>query len=229
MIESTCETFFFKEDLRDIEKKGYGIVFSFNLLNHYCPTIVISKSDYAASQLKQLAIISMGSLSLINEIDIKQLADYQKVHFEVFKDQLDTAVQLFGSTIGTSTATVGTKAKPSGVLFTAASGIPAEPGGSGSSQAPQSSVDQPSPAPPISPPPVAKKKKGKIYLCEQCSTEFFKKTDFDDHMSKEHHIGKDLKCPHSGKDLSTQRSKKQHIRTQHLKIFKYYCPVLSFN
>ena len=169
MIESACETFFYKEDLKDIEKKGYGIVFSFNALNHYCPTIVISKTNYAAWQLEQLAIISMGSLSLINEIDITQLADFQKEHLEVFKEQLNTTEQVFGSTIGTSTATAGAKAIPSGVLFTAVPGVPAEPGSSSSSQAPQSSIDQPIPAHFVSHPPSAKKKKGKWYLCEQCS------------------------------------------------------------
>ena len=98
----------------------------------------------------------MGSLSLINEIDITQLADFQTEHLEVFKQQLNTTVQLFGSTTGTSTATAGAKAIPSGVLFTAAPGVPAEPGSSSSSQAPQSSIDQPIPAPFVS---SAKKKK----------------------------------------------------------------------
>ena len=103
MIESASETFFYKEDLRDIEKKGYGVVFSFNASNHYCPTIVISKSNYALWQLELLAMISMGSLSLIQEIDVTQLDDFQKVHLEVFKDQLNTTIQLFGPTTGATT------------------------------------------------------------------------------------------------------------------------------
>ena len=107
MIESACETFFYKEDLRDIEKKEYGVVFSFNASNHYCPTIVISKSNYALWQLEQLAMISMESLSLIQEIDVTQLDDFQKVHLEVFKDQLNTTIQLFGPTIGATTCTAG--------------------------------------------------------------------------------------------------------------------------
>ena len=174
----------------------------------------------------------MGSLSLINEIDITQVADFQKEHLEVFKEQLNTTVQLFGSTIGTSTATAGAKAIPSGVLFTAAPGVPGETGSTSSSQAPQSSIHQPMPAhfvshAPTSHPPSAKKKNRKHYLCEQCSRKFIKKTDFDDHMSKAHNVGKDLNCPQCNKQFSSQRSKKQHIRTQHLKIFKYPCPVLN--
>ena len=143
MIESACETFFYKEDLRDIEKKGYGVVFSFNASNHYCPTIVISRSNYALWQLEQLAMISMGSLSLIQEIDVTQLEDFQKVHLEVSKDQLSTTIQLFGPTIGATTCTAGAVAKASGVLFTNAPGIILD------SQDPQRPVDQPVPAPPI--------------------------------------------------------------------------------
>ena len=78
-------------------------MFNFNATNHYCPTIVISKSNYAAWQLEQLAMISMGFLSLIQEIDVTQLADYQQVHLEVFKGQLNTTIQLFGPTIGATT------------------------------------------------------------------------------------------------------------------------------
>ena len=73
--------------------------------------------------LEQLAMISMGSLSLIQEIDITQLEDFQKVHLEVFKDQLSTTIQLFGPTIGATTCTAGAVAKASGVLFTNAPGI----------------------------------------------------------------------------------------------------------
>ena len=46
-----------------------------------------------------------------------------------------------------------------------------------------------------------------------------KTTDYDDHMSKMHKVGKDLSCPTCGKEFSTQRSKKQHLRTQHLQKF----------
>ena len=46
MLESACEPFF-KQDLRDIERKGYDVVFSHNASNHYCPTIAISKGNYA--------------------------------------------------------------------------------------------------------------------------------------------------------------------------------------
>ena len=175
MIESACETFFYKEDLRDIEKKGYGVVFRFNASNHYCPTIVISRSNYALWQLEQLAMISMGSLSLIQEIDVTQLEDFQKVHLEVFKDQLSTTIQLFGPTIGATTCTAGAVAKASGVLFTNAPDIIPD------SQDPQRSIDQPVPASPISgtsgsqPLPEKRKRSKKIYMCDQCSKEFPKR------------------------------------------------------
>ena len=77
MLESACETFFFKEDLKDIERKVYGVVFSHNASNHYCPTIVISKGNYATWQLEQLVLISKGALALIDENDINDVADLQ--------------------------------------------------------------------------------------------------------------------------------------------------------
>ena len=75
MLESACETFFSEQDLRDIERKGYGVVFSHNSSNHYFPTIVIYKVNYAKWQLKPLALISRGALGLIDEIDIKDVPD----------------------------------------------------------------------------------------------------------------------------------------------------------
>ena len=72
---------------------------------------------------------------------LPQLADYQQVHLEVFKDQLNTTIQLFGPTIGAATGAV---TKGSGVLFTNAPGIPAD------TQDPQGSVNQPVPALPCS-------------------------------------------------------------------------------
>ena len=60
--------------------------------------------------------------------------------------------------------------------------------------------------------------------------EFPKKTDYDDHMAKYHEVGSlDLKCKYCGKELSAKRSLKTHVRTQHLKTFKYPCPVSTVN
>ena len=204
-----------------------AFLLSTNASNHYCPTIVISKENYANWQLEQVALLSKAQLALIQEIEINDVSDVNAVHIDVLKEQLNYTIQLFGPTVNTGAAATRAKAKARvpGVLFTNAPGIP--------QQTPQSSVSQPGPAllvpapPTPQPSPAKKNKKGKTYLCEQCSKSFYKKTDFDDHMSREHNVGKDLKCTHCDKVLSTQRSKKQHIRAQHLKIFKYPCPVLN--
>ena len=117
------------------------------------------------------------------------------------------------------------KAKPAGVLFTSAPGIPVATG-----EGSQEPVDNPSVMPAIpstptsQPSPAKKKRKCKIYLCDQCSKDFVKKTDYDDHMSKFDKVGKDLACNICGKDFSTWMSMKQHIRTQHHKILKYPLP-----
>ena len=173
-------------------------------------------------------MISMGSLSLIQEIDVTQLEDFQKVHLEVFKDQLSTTIQLSGPTIGATTCTAAAVAKASGVLFTNAPGIIPD------SQDPQRPIDQPVPAPPISgtsgsqPLPEKRKRSKKIYMCHQCSKEFPKKTDYDDHMAKYHKVGSlDLTCSYCGKELSAKRSLNTHVRTMHIKSFKYPCPVLN--
>ena len=78
---------------------------------------------------------------------------YNAVHLRVFKEQLNTTEQLFGPAISTSTAAARAKAKPSEVLFTGDSGIPAVTG-DGS----QEPVDNPPvmpaiPSPPTSQPP----------------------------------------------------------------------------
>ena len=66
------------------------------------------------------------------------MSDINAVHLEVFKEQLNHTVQLFGPTLGTGAGTARAKAKrPHGVLFTNAPGIPSDP------QAPQSSVGKP--------------------------------------------------------------------------------------
>ena len=165
MLESACETFFFKDDLRDIERKGYGVVFSCNASNHYCPTIVISKQNYASWQLEQLSLLAKAQLALIDEIEFNDVSDTNAVHLEVFKEQLNHTVQLFGPTLKTGAGTARAKAKrPHGILFTNVPGIPSDP------QAPQNSVGEPNPTPPVpgapafhSPP--AKGKKRKKYLC----------------------------------------------------------------
>ena len=204
MLESACEVFFFKDDLKDIERKGYGLVFSTNASNHYCPTIVISKKNYANWQLEQVALLSKVQLALIQEIDINDVSGVNAVHIEVLKEQLNYTIKLFGPTINTGASATRAKAKARvpGVLFTNAPGIP--------HQTPESSVGQPCPTPPVPAastpqPSPGKKKKGKTYLCEQCSKYFNKKPDFDDHMSREHKVGQDLKCTHCDKVVSTQR------------------------
>ena len=65
-------------------------------------------------------------------------------------------------------------------------------------------------------------------MCDQCSKEFPKKTDYDDHMAKYHKVGSlDLTCSYCGKELSAKRSLNTHVRTMHMKSFKYPCPVLN--
>ena len=125
MLESACETFFFKEDLRDIERKGYGVVFGTNASNHYCPTIVIPKQNYATWQLEQLSLLSRAQLTLIDEIGFNDVAPEKHVHLQVFKEQLATTVELFGPAVGAGTVAARAKAKskPSGVLFTQTPGV----------------------------------------------------------------------------------------------------------
>ena len=46
MIESACERKFYTDDFKNIDRKGTGVVFSYNNKNHYCPTVIISQRDY---------------------------------------------------------------------------------------------------------------------------------------------------------------------------------------
>ena len=65
-------------------------------------------------------------------------------------------------------------------------------------------------------------------MCDQCSKEFPKKTDYDDHLAKYHKVGSlDLTCQYCGKEMSAKRSLNTHVRTIHKKSFKYPCPVLN--
>ena len=161
MLEPACEVFFFKDDLKDIERKGYGVVFSTSASNHYCPTIVISKKHYANWQLEQVALLSKAQLALIQENDINDVSDVNAVHIEVLKEQLNYTIKLFGPTINTGASATRAKAKARvpGVLFTNAPRIP--------HQTPESSVGQPCPTPPVPAAPTpqpspGKKKKGKL-------------------------------------------------------------------
>ena len=52
IFESAFERKFHTDDFKNIDRKGTGVVLSYNSMNHYCPTVIISQRDFVSWQLQ---------------------------------------------------------------------------------------------------------------------------------------------------------------------------------
>ena len=69
MIESACERKFYTDDFKNIDRKGTGVVFTYNNSNHYCPTVIISQRDYVAWQLQCIGHMASATITFIYDVD----------------------------------------------------------------------------------------------------------------------------------------------------------------
>ena len=83
------------------------------------------------------------------------------------------------------------------------------------------------PQPPPPPPPPAPQSSStgftppKKFTCLQCTYQFDRKQDYENHMNK--HLGIAFKCMHCKKAFYSEGSRKNHIKTSHLGIKRAKC------
>ena len=70
MVESAFEAKFYKGDFANVDRPGVPIVLGHNSTNHYAPTVILSKEEYANWQLELVAKIGKSFLNVVHEVDV---------------------------------------------------------------------------------------------------------------------------------------------------------------
>ena len=218
MIESACERKFHPDDFKNIDRKGTGVVLSYNGKNHYCPTLIISQKDFVTWQLQCVGHMASATLTFINDIDQNNCTPQQKSFLLKMDSILTESVRSFGGAAAPSTAT-GTRV-PKDVMFYQLPGTVSQPGTSTQSH--------------VGVRPV-KEKGRKNHYCHLCQYFTSRKEDLDNHLGFKHEIGKLYFCyvgkcrkaDGSGTQKSSKKNLNQHIRTQHKGVFLHPCKVLN--
>ena len=133
MIESACERKFHPDDFKNIDRKGTGVVLSYNGKNHYCPTVIISQKDFVTWQLQCVGHMASATITFINDIDQNNCTPQQKSLLLKMDSILTESVRSFGGAAAPTTAT-GTRV-PRDVMFSQVPGSVSQPGSSTQSHA----------------------------------------------------------------------------------------------
>ena len=201
MVESAYEAKFDKGDFGNVDRPGVPIVIVHNSTNHYAPTVIPSKEEYAQWQLELVAKIGKYFLNVVYEVDVSCINKEQKHHLGAMQATVSAGVTCITEREFTPTTS------PAPVRFAQqpAAGIPCR-------------FTEP---PPSSSLPEKQKGRNPI-MCDQCSYTTYRSPDMKDHMLS--HSGKLPTCQigtskdmNQGKGRSFKFGKKlkAHIKTKH--------------
>ena len=70
MIELAYEAKFYKGDYSNVDRTGIPIVLVHNSSNHYVPTVILNREEYAQWQLELVGKIGKCFLNEIHEVDV---------------------------------------------------------------------------------------------------------------------------------------------------------------
>ena len=75
-----------------MERPGVPIVLGHNSTNHYAPTVILSKEEYANCQLESVATIGKSFLNVVHEVDVCCISKKQKHHLGVMQAVVSAGV-----------------------------------------------------------------------------------------------------------------------------------------
>ena len=111
MVESAYEAKFYKGDFANVDRPGVPIVLGHNSTNHYAPTVILSKEEYANWQLELVAKIGKSFLNVVHEVDVSCISKEHKRHLGVMQAAVSAEVNCITRTELTPTTS------PAPVLF----------------------------------------------------------------------------------------------------------------
>ena len=215
MVESIYEAKFYKSDFSNVDRPGVPIVLAHNSSNHYAPTVILNREEYAQWQLELVGKIGKCFLNVIHEVDVTCIKKDQRHHPGVMQSAVSAGVTCITGTEFTPTTS------PAPVLFAQqpAAGILTR-----FTEAPSPSI-------------VAEKQKGRNpIVCEKCGYTSYRKTDMNDHMLT--HSGKLPTCQigecHKlnngmGRKFKFGRNLKAHIKNKHQGVYHYNCEKCDYS
>ena len=101
MIESAWDRKFHPDDFKNIDRKGTGVVLSYNGKNHYCPTLIISQKYFVTWQLQCVGHMAGATITFINDIDQNNCTPQQKSFLLKMESILTESVRSFGRAAAT--------------------------------------------------------------------------------------------------------------------------------
>ena len=119
VIDSGHESKLHQDDFKNFQRQSYPTVTAWNGHNHFVPTCVMSDIQHNQWKLRELTILSEACLKVISDINPDKCTDAQRVHLEVFKDNMELSRTLFTphSTSSTEETSAGARPRPSSTLL----------------------------------------------------------------------------------------------------------------